>query len=382
MTRKISGESDGALVLVLALGLALPFSGWLLIILYQSSFSATEFALDERTVTVIEKVDNRNIHCSTIDDLSSCLDDFEEFRHKMPLTVILGNSQLHAINQYSVGEKNAVAQLHSLGLERDRYVIGLSYPNMNFLQKLVVFEYLSREVKVDQLVIPLVFDDTRELGLGADFLVAFDDEEFRSSFADTPFGASVLERFYNSLGGEDDVIEDMDGLQGSIQRSVESFLNDALASKSALWAARADLRSTIFGYLYLMRNWIFDISASSVRRKIPGTYKLNMTALERVVESATSQGVEVIAYIAPIRNDVSIPYDFDDYEIFKTEAFANCEVHGCYGMSLEGLVPNQSWGLKESTSFKNDGEVDFMHFQFEGHTLLAEAINQQMSREN
>ena len=382
MIKKISESFNESLVLLMALGLALPMSGWLLIILYQSSFSATDFALDETTVTVIERVDNRNIHCSTIDDLSYCLDDFEKFQSQMPLTVILGNSQLHAINQYTVGEKNAVALLHSMALERDRYVIGLSYPNMNFLQKLVAIEYLAREVKVDQLVIPLVFDDTRELGLGTDFRVAFDDEEFRRSFSNTPFGASILERFYNPVGGDDNVAEDMDGLQGSVQGAVETFLNEVVASRSALWAARAELRSTIFGNLYLLRNWIFDISASSVRRKIPGTYRLNMTALDQIIESATSQGIEVIVYIAPIRSDVSIPYDAEEYEIFKAEALSICKAHGCFGTSLEGLVPNQSWGLKESTSFQDEGEVDFMHFQFEGHILLANAITRLIFGEN
>ena len=42
--------------------------------------------------------------------------------------------------------------------------------------------------------------------------------------------------------------------------------------------------------------------------------------------------------------------------------------------SLEDLVPNNFWGQKASTNLKKNLEVDFMHFQENGHTILAKKI--------
>ena len=84
--------------------------------------------------------------------------------------------------------------------------------------------------------------------------------------------------------------------------------------------------------------------------------------------------IEVATYITPIRNDIKIPYKISEYKIFKKEIEDIAKNYKTYFTSLENLVPSEFWGTKASTSLKEEDEVDFMHFQAEGHRLLAEAI--------
>ena len=39
------------------------------------------------------------------------------------------------------------------------------------------------------------------------------------------------------------------------------------------------------------------------------------------------------------------------------------------------IVPSSFFGTKESTTLNNDKELDFMHFRFQGHKILADYIN-------
>ena len=43
-------------------------------------------------------------------------------------------------------------------------------------------------------------------------------------------------------------------------------------------------------------------------------------------------------------------------------------------ISLENIVSAEFWGKKKSTTLNHEDEVDFMHFQANGHRLLAKSI--------
>ena len=101
--------------------------------------------------------------------------------------------------------------------------------------------------------------------------------------------------------------------------------------------------------------------------KVKSTY-------QDILNLAIENEVEVATYIAPIRNDIKIPYKISEYETFKKEIENIAKKYKIYFTSLENLVPSEFWGTKASTSLKKQGEVDFMHFQAEGHRLLAEAV--------
>jgi lysophospholipase L1-like esterase len=126
--------------------------------------------------------------------------------------------------------------------------------------------------------------------------------------------------------------------------------------------------------LYLLRNWIFGITPSSVRKMIPGRYRLNMQSLQAIMHSANQKGIKTLIYIVPIRDDVTIPYDLHQYNKFKSEVELAAKNESARFINIEGLVPVKLWGSKDSTTIGVVKELDFMHFKAKGHELLAERL--------
>jgi hypothetical protein len=158
------------------------------------------------------------------------------------------------------------------------------------------------------------------------------------------------------------------GLEGFVQQRVEQALTSRLASVSDLWAKRPDLRVKVLIDLYLLRNAVFGIKATTVRKMIPLRYARNMQALETILSDADINGIPVLVYIAPLRPDVAAPYDPLQYSEWKDEVFRLAKRHHARLMNLETLVPAKEWG-----TYSGD-EVDFMHFKGPGHAMVADAL--------
>ena len=101
---------------------------------------------------------------------------------------------------------------------------------------------------------------------------------------------------------------------------------------------------------------------------------MNLQALKAIVQSANEQGIKLLLYIAPLRNDVKIPYDLEQYENFKAEIQLIAEKNRVNFTSLESLIPAALWGTKGATTLGGGQELDFMHFQGGGHQLLADKL--------
>ena len=129
------------------------------------------------------------------------------------------------------------------------------------------------------------------------------------------------------------------------------------------------------GSLYLLRNWIFGITPSSTRRIMPGRYSLNMQAMKAIFHSANEQGIKVLVYIVPLRDDVKIPYDLHQYSKFKSEVeLSSKSSRDVRYVNFEKIVPANLWGSKASTTIGGGEELDFMHFKAGGHKILAERL--------
>ena len=183
-------------------------------------------------------------------------------------------------------------------------------------------------------------------------------------------GKSLISRFkYNNLDENKSNF-----LKDTKQTEFEDLLDEQLGNIWPLWNKREILRGELFGKLYLLRNSIFGIKATTTRKMIRGNYFKNIHAYQDILKLASDNKVKVLVYIPPIRNDIKIPYNFKEYNNFKNEIKNIAEEYKVYFTSLEDLIPSEFWGRKASTNLKKDEEVDFMHFQVEGHRLLAEAI--------
>ena len=120
---------------------------------------------------------------------------------------------------------------------------------------------------------------------------------------------------------------------------------------------------------------LLGITANTVRKMIPGRYNQNYIAFNYIIKYCKAGKIPLFIYIPPIRDDVSIPYNIEEYNNFKKTIEADVKSYGHYIINIEHLVPARYWGMKKSTnSFIGKGEVDFMHFQEAGHKLLADTI--------
>ena len=97
-------------------------------------------------------------------------------------------------------------------------------------------------------------------------------------------------------------------------------------------------------------------------------YNRNMRALAQLLHDAQKNNIRVVTYIAPIRQDLPIPYDRDEYETWKSAVSDMAKESGATLINLETLVPPPLWG-----NYHAD-DIDFMHFSGRGHQLLAKAL--------
>ena len=116
--------------------------------------------------------------------------------------------------------------------------------------------------------------------------------------------------------------------------------------------ARDSLIGQLYGNLYLLRNSIFGIKATTTRKIIKGRYANNINALKDILSLAIENEVNVIVYIPPIRNDIKIPYNISQYINFKHEINEITKHYETNFANLENLIPAKYWGKKASTSLK------------------------------
>jgi len=332
-----------------------------------------ELALGDETSSYYARIDGQAVHCKDYDDSLQCIESYKK-TSKQDVVLWLGNSQVHSINQMKPGDETAAPILHRSLRNYQKYFMTFSQGNANLQEHYVLFEYLSAQLPISTLVLPVVFDDMRETGIRSTIKNVFTEKSVVEKLEETKIGSSLLA----SSGEQDMAGNDMAALEDTIQEKSENFFNTRLESAWKIWADRASLRGEVFYSLYVFRNWLFGINPSSIRKMIPGRYDLNRRALHTILKSANKQGIYVLLYIVPLRNDVKIPYDLEQYKSFKNDIKTMAENFNARFVNIENLVPFNFWGSKASTSVSEGQELDFMHFQVGGHKLLADTIKREL----
>lgn len=313
-----------------------------------------EAALMEGTSSILASIEGVPIHFTSINKIPPCLEGIYQ-RKLAQQAVWFGNSQLHAVNQFKQGQENAPFVLFHYLNKKNVDLLTFSCPNINFQEYYIMFEYLRSQIPIDYLILSTVFDDTREDNIRQD-LKGLINSENHAKKPNPNYGIN----FHN--------------LTINIQERSEKFLNKWLRSRWRIWQLRPQARGKIFLQLYYLRNFLFRINPQTKRPKILGRYITNMKALETILSIASNTETRVLVYIVPTRNDVEIPYILDEYNQFKQEVEELTVAYGAIFANLEGIVPPNCWGQKESTVGKKQLELDFMHFQAKGHKILADKL--------
>ena len=331
---------------------------------------ASTFGAD--TTSVMERVDGYKIHCFDSRDAAECLAGARA-RNAANSVLWLGNSQVHAVNQFHAGETNAAPILFTKLKEKGLDLVTFSQPNANLQEHLVLFEYIQRQLPIKLLILPVVFDDMREDGIRKEVADFISDESTKMALVKTSSGEQIINIAEATAKNSD---TDTAGISQTIQEKVERTLTMWLTDRSQLWSARPEIRGQIMFNLYFLRNTFLGIKPTSKRKVIPARYLDNMAALKAILDSASNKKITVLLYVVPLRNDVEMPYFKKEYEQYKADVKILSEQYEANFVNLENLVPARLWGSKESTSVGGGQELDFMHFQAEGHKLLAAKLSE------
>jgi hypothetical protein len=334
---------------------------------------AENFALGAENQAAFESWNGRRITAATPRDIAELIE--HEAKATSPATprprrvLWLGNSQLHAINQFRTGDHLGP---YWLAESCDCDPLGISLPNASLQEHLVLTHTITARLPVSAVVVKLVFDDLREDGLRDD-LAPMLSTEVRQSLGQSDIGAALMRNWdeKSRAGGGADKTK---GLEGFAQKYVEDQLVDGLAALVPLWADRPHLRSRLFADLYDARNWALGITPSTVRRVIKLRFEKNMRAFEALIEYTRKADVPLLVYIAPIRQDVPLPYEVEAYRRWVADVARIAADRGFRFLNLERLVPAHQWGSVRK------GDIDFMHFQGSGHKLLADALHPEVQR--
>jgi hypothetical protein len=152
----------------------------------------------------------------------------------------------------------------------------------------------------------------------------------------------------------------------------EDRIRDFTARCIPLVAARETLNATISMQLFLLRNWVFNISPQSKRPILNSRYELNQEFLEMIAVIAAEQGVQPIFYIIPLNPLADNPYIPGQYATFKMWFASLCIKEKIPFANFESVVPSQYWG-------EFMGGPDFKHFRGKGHELTARVIYKEFS---
>lgn len=330
-----------------------------------------QLAIGNGSTVVVDNVNDLKVHGHDFRDLPNCLNSYKIGGSNRPIVLWLGNSQLHTINQYKQTDKTAVAELHLLLENLNKYLLALTQPNANLQEHYLLFLHLIDILPVETLILPVVFDDTREGGIRSSLRFAINEPRNRTILESSLVGKSII----SSHNVRDSAGNDTGSKNDSVQEIIENFLDQKLKSTFSIWRERSSMRGDFYAFLYQFRNSMLGIDPTSVRRKIPGLYAKNLNALGEIINLANSKQIKILLYVAPLRNDIQIPYNIDEYSGFKSEIKKLCKHRDNVSfVNLEMVVPNMYWGFKNSTNISNEAEIDFMHFKEPGHRLLADAI--------
>ena len=349
----------------LVITISIIFSILLFNILFgQKDKTINEFAIDKETEFVKKQINGKEIICDVKISLSNCLN--EDFKNNI---LLLGNSQLNGINQKKDNDNLTSYYLIKRFKKIDTNLITFALPNGSITEFLILNEYLNSKIKLDKLVISLVFDDFREGSIRPDLINLFDDLDFKNKFNKNKHSEKILKK----VTKQNDVIKkhkSEESIQDLAEKKINHFLNVCCNHESKKKYATY----RIYHNLYLLRNYIFKINPSSERKIIPSFYQDNIESLKEIIKFSKENNIKLYFYIAPIRTDIKLPYNINEYNNFLDYSKKVSDTNNVNFKSFEKIIPNNLWGTKPGTSVDRKVEVDFMHFQGPAHKILSTNI--------
>ena len=255
----------------------------------------------------------------------------------------MGNSQLNGINNYQKGDLSSPILLSNQLEKKNFNLLAFAYPNLSLVEAHVLITFLISEVKVNSILLPLFFDDTREINIRSEIYNLLKIEQTRKELSKSLLVNKILKTYK-----ADNTKKKKKNIKSITEEKIKYFLDE-----STNWAEKnKQFRGKIFSNLYKLRNTVFRIKPTTVRKLIPFNYNQNIDAFKETLNFLRSNQTNFFVYIPPIRNDLKIPYNANEYNKFKNEVKSLVEASGYNLLNYERVIPNHLWGKKSSTNFR------------------------------
>ncbi|HBP18659.1 MAG TPA: hypothetical protein DEA08_12845 [Planctomycetes bacterium] len=303
-----------------------------------------------------------------------------------PVALILGASQLHAINFPGPDDKLAVHHANQAARARGarlRY-LQVSAPNGNLHELLCAYLAFRAAARPRWLVIALTYDDLKEPGVRRTAFTRLGrlptDEETppaaHAALAELRRARAEHEREAAAPGSTRAPVK-RTATEGTPQAAFEQALTEGLERLWPAYALRHNLRSAaIVAYTVPLTNAVISLVGRRAHLVPAERQAWNEGALEALLAMARADGVRVAIYKPPHRPDEpSFYHDRAAYDAYFEALAARCEREGIPYADFERLVPAELWG------FDAGYLPDVFHFQGEGHRRLGAALDGWLGRQ-
>ena len=338
------------------------FFGIIYLANYYDSSDTVDPAMRGETFDVIAKNNQANqIHLielnrNSIDKIINTINNDKK------TVFILGNSQTQSVNQLKKNQSNLI-EITSKALP-EYNVISHTMPNMNFQEFWFSLCYWNSKISIDKVLVPVFFDDFRENEVRNELIEFAYKENFLIGNSDAI--SNKINNQINSISSSE--------TSHSFGKLIEDEILQFLTSNFFIWENRQIIKTKIFVGLYNLRNTIFNIKPTSKRKVIKPSFSNNIKSLINVLKLNQQNNIATYMYIPPIRQDYEIPYELDEYLIFKNQVKDSILKYDANFKNFEDIIPPIFWGKKQSTNLYDETEIDFMHFRYEGHQILSDSI--------
>ncbi len=345
----------------------------LVLTLFHETTNFENMALGVYTKTYFGKVNDTPIHSMGLRKMKEIIKGSND-RALKDIVLVLGNSQTHSINQMKKGDITFPELLADSLNKKSIDIIASSVPNATMEDFYLLYKSWSSYLNIKMVILPIFLDDTREDGIQTVFYNEV--KSFRISDTNT------LARKINGelQKTESTATTDLAALHQTFQERTENSLDLYLDKNFIPWHYRPNIRGQFFSDLYKLRNTVLGIDAKTKRGVIKDIYKENIKALNYLLDDCQSKKIKVLVYIPPLRNDYEIPYYRNEYITFKREIEAISKKHDAEFMNVEDAVPNKYWGFKGTRTFRGLLDIDFMHFQYPGHIIMADSLQSKIEK--
>lgn len=356
------------------------FGVYLLDFMGRSKTNFDDAALGKETKSFYYKDSLGNtLHFMPKTDLDTFLAALSTYE-TMDKVLFLGNSQSHSINQLEEGDNTMSGYLFNRMIKDSIAFVSSSAPNANLQEQYLLFSLMAEKLQgIQLLVLPIFMDDLREIGIREAYFKQFNDFNIPGQNDLAIEINSKLKSFNASTSSSNSTSNfkaDNKALENTVQEKVEEKLNNILSENVDFWDSRKEVRGKSFMFLYKLRNTVLRISAQTKRKMIPLRYRKNFKALELILQQANARNINVLLMIPPIRQDVETPYIDKEYDAFKKQVNELAVGNSVNVLDVDQLVAGEFWGHTDPIQLFSDRGYDFMHFQAEGHRILADTLEQ------